>query len=165
MLLSGMIFKGRDNLNFMRAADKNQKECDQTHGRLLNFRGYFFESRRKAMDLKDKNCVPCSSYVPPLPQVEKEKLLQALSPEWKLTHDNTRLRKDFKFKNFKQALNFANEVGRIAEEEKHHPEIFLGWGHCDLEIWTHNNHNLLENDFILAAKIDAAFIHLYPPKS
>lgn len=108
------------------------------------------------MDLKDKKCVPCHNYVPPLPQSEKEKLLSTLSNEWSFTHEQSRIMRKFKFKNFKKALEFANEVGRIAEEEKHHPEIHLGWGHCDIEIWTHANNNLHENDFILAAKIDEA---------
>ncbi len=110
------------------------------------------------MDLKDKKCVPCHSYVPPISLEEKETLLKTLSPEWKLLENASRLKRDFKFKNFKLALAFANEVGRIAEEEKHHPEIHLGWGHCDIEIWTHANNNLLENDFILAAKIDAVML-------
>lgn len=109
------------------------------------------------MDLKDKKCIPCSSYVPPLPIEEKREMLKTLGVEWKLIKDDSRLRRDFKFKNFKKALAFANEVGRIAEEEKHHPEMFLGWGHCDIEIWTHTNNNLVENDFILAAKINEAF--------
>lgn len=114
------------------------------------------------MDLKDKKCIPCSTYVPPLALEEKQKLLKELGPEWHLTHDDSRLRRDFKFKNFKRALELANEVGRIAEEEKHHPEIFLGWGHCDVEIWTHMNNNLLENDFILADKINESFKRLFP---
>jgi 4a-hydroxytetrahydrobiopterin dehydratase len=109
------------------------------------------------MDLKDKKCIQCSSYVPPLPIEEKREMLQTLGPEWKLLRNDSRLRRDFKFKNFKKALAFANEVGRIAEEEKHHPEMFLGWGHCDIEIWTHTNNNLVENDFILAAKINEVF--------
>lgn len=109
------------------------------------------------MDLKDKKCIPCSSYIPPLPMDEKQRLLASISSEWKLTHDNSRIRRDFKFKNFKRALEFTNIIGKIAEEEKHHPEIFLGWGHCDVEIWTHTNNNLVENDFILASKIDEAF--------
>ncbi len=114
------------------------------------------------MDLKDKKCIPCSTWVPPLSQAEKEKYLQTLESDWTLTSNNQRIRKDFKFKNFKKALEFANEVGRIAEEEKHHPEIHLGWGHCDIEIWTHTNNDLVENDFILAAKIDEAFRRLFP---
>lgn len=114
------------------------------------------------MDLKDKKCVPCHSYVPPLPLEEKQKLLAGLHKTWALKDNDSRLRRDFKFKNFKRALEFANVVGAIAESEKHHPEFFLGWGHCDIEIWTHANNNLVENDFILAAKIDEAFLKLYP---
>src|SRR5438067_1560796 len=113
------------------------------------------------MDLKDKKCVPCSSYVPPLSQEEKQHHLKMLGAEWSLTHETSRIERKFKFKNFKRALEFANEVGRIAEEEKHHPEIHLGWGHCDIEIWTHTNNNLVENDFIFAAKINEAFLRLY----
>lgn len=115
------------------------------------------------MDLKDKKCVPCSTYVPPLSLEDKQKFLKDLGASWELTHDNSRLQKNYKFKNFKRALEFTNEVGRIAELEKHHPEIHLGWGHCGIEIWTHMNNNLVENDFILAAKIDEAFAKLFPP--
>lgn len=114
------------------------------------------------MELKDKRCVPCHSYVPPLSSEEKLKLLKDLHPDWKLVQDGAHLRRDFKFKNFKRALAFANAVGNVAEEEKHHPELFLGWGHCDVELWTHTNQNLVENDFILAAKIDGVFSQLYP---
>jgi 4a-hydroxytetrahydrobiopterin dehydratase len=114
------------------------------------------------MDLKDKKCIPCSTYVPPLAIEEKKRLLTDLGADWELTHDDSRLKRSFKFKNFKRALEFTNEVGRIAEEEKHHPEISLGWGHCDIEIWTHTNNNLHENDFILASKINEGFKRLYP---
>jgi 4a-hydroxytetrahydrobiopterin dehydratase len=113
------------------------------------------------MDLKDKKCVPCHSFVPPLPPEEKKRLLSGL-PGWSLKENDSRIRRDFKFKNWKRAMEFAGVVGEIAESEKHHPELFLGWGHCDVEIWTHANNNLLENDFILAAKIDEAFQRLYP---
>ncbi len=114
------------------------------------------------MDLKDKKCIPCHSYVPPLPIEEKMQLLNGLSPEWKLKENDSRIRRDFKFKNWKRAFEFAGAVSVIAESEKHHPELMLGWGHCDVEIWTHNNNNLVENDFILASKIDEAFLKLYP---
>lgn len=117
------------------------------------------------MDLKDKRCLPCEGYVPPLSQSEKQNLLKNLNPEWKLTENDTRLRREFKFKSFKRPLEFTNLVGAIAEAEKHHPEISLGWGHCEIEVWTHTNNNLVENDFILAAKIDEAFETLPKPKS
>lgn len=114
------------------------------------------------MDLKDKKCIPCSTYVPPLSKEEKLKHLATLGSEWSLTHDDSRIARAIKFKNFKRALEFTNEVGRIAEEEKHHPEIHVGWGFCNIEIWTHTNNNLVENDFILAAKINEAYSRLYP---
>lgn len=114
------------------------------------------------MDLKDKKCIPCESFVPPLSMEDKEKNIKELLGNWALTNESSRILRQFKFKNFKRALEFANEVGRIAELEKHHPEIHLGWGHCDVEIWTHTNNNLVENDFILAAKIDEAFNRLFP---
>lgn len=114
------------------------------------------------MDLKDKKCVPCSGYVEPLSAEEKQKNLAALAEGWALTQETSRLEKKFTFKNFKRALEFTNEVGRIAELEKHHPEMHLGWGFCHIQIWTHTNNNLVENDFIVAAKIDEAFNLLFP---
>ena len=71
---------------------------------------------------------------------------------WKLK--NNKLYKEFKFKNFKEALKFVNKVGKIAEKEGHHPDIYFTWGKCDIELFTHNVKGLSENDFILAAKID-----------
>ena len=111
------------------------------------------------MDLKDKKCIPCSTYVPPLDPQTKAQLLGTLSSDWRLEKEQTRLIRTYKFKNFKKALEFTNLIGGIAEEEKHHPEIRLGWGYCEVEIWTHTNNNLLENDFILAAKIESSFLH------
>jgi 4a-hydroxytetrahydrobiopterin dehydratase len=115
------------------------------------------------MELKDKKCVPCATYVPPLPGEEKARLLATLGEGWELARGATRLARPFKFNNFRRALQFANEVGRIAEEEKHHPELHLGWGHCDVEIWTHTNDDLVENDFILAAKVTEAYARMVPP--
>ncbi len=109
------------------------------------------------MELKDKKCDPSSGQVSPLTLEEKLRLLKALGGEWKLCHEGKRIEKNFVFRNFKEALIFTNEVGRISEEEKHHPEIHLGWGYCIIEIWTHSKNDLLENDFILAAKITEAY--------
>ncbi len=115
------------------------------------------------MELKDKKCVACTTWVPPLPSEEKARYLEALGSGWVLNQEGKRLARPFKFKNFRRALEFANEVGRIADEEKHHPELRLGWGYCDVEIWTHTNNDLVENDFILAAKITEAFARLSQP--
>jgi len=62
--------------------------------------------------------------------------------------------KNFNFKNFIQSQNFVNQIGKIAEEENHHPDISFGWGYCKVKIFTHAIKGLAESDFILAAKID-----------
>ncbi len=64
------------------------------------------------------------------------------------------LSKTYKFPNFVKALEFVNKVGSIAEQEGHHPNIFLTWGKVRIETWTHKIDGLTESDFILSAKID-----------
>ena len=68
--------------------------------------------------------------------------------------DGRRLEKSYRCKDFAQALEFVNRVGAIAETQRHHPEIALGWGKVTLDIWTHKIDGLTESDFILAAKCD-----------
>ena len=75
-------------------------------------------------------------------------------PDWKAT-ENLSISRHFKFKNFKEALAFVNKIGAIAESEGHHPDINFGWGYADIKLFTHAVDGLSENDFILAAKIDA----------
>ncbi len=64
------------------------------------------------------------------------------------------LEKEFKFKNFRESQKFINKVGKIAELENHHPDIFYGWGYAKIKIFTHATYRLAESEFILAAKID-----------
>ena len=76
---------------------------------------------------------------------------------WKVEADKSQiyyLIKEFKFKNFLESQNFVNKVGSIAETEGHHPDIWFGWGYAKIKIYTHAINGLIENDFILAAKID-----------
>ena len=65
------------------------------------------------------------------------------------------LEREFTFDDFRQALDFVNEVGELAEEQGHHPDIYLSYGKVKIQLWTHKINGLHENDFILAAKIDA----------
>jgi 4a-hydroxytetrahydrobiopterin dehydratase len=60
----------------------------------------------------------------------------------------------FTFPDFQKALDFVNKVGALAEEQGHHPDIYLTWGKAEIKIWTHKIDGLTESDFILAAKID-----------
>jgi 4a-hydroxytetrahydrobiopterin dehydratase len=64
------------------------------------------------------------------------------------------LEKTYLFKNFAEALAFVNRVGALAEEQGHHPDVYLAWGRVRLEIWTHKIKGLTESDFVFAAKCD-----------
>jgi 4a-hydroxytetrahydrobiopterin dehydratase len=108
-----------------------------------------------AVDLAAKKCVPCEGGVPKYSTAEAEAQVAAL-PAWLLTHDATRIRRDWRFKNFRECVKFANNVAALAEREQHHPDIHLeGYRNVWIEIFTHAIGGLSENDFILAAKIDA----------
>lgn len=102
--------------------------------------------------LSAKECVPCKSGGSPLPDNSIKELLCRLNNGW--TVENGRLRKTYRFKNFAEALAFTNKVGSLAEQQQHHPDIFLGWGKVIVELYTHKIQGLHENDFILAAKVD-----------
>jgi 4a-hydroxytetrahydrobiopterin dehydratase len=106
------------------------------------------------MGLAEKVCVPCRGGVPPL-TAEEIKPLTAQVNNWSVVN-NHHIEKEFKFSNFKTALDFVNRVGEIAEEQAHHPDIYLAWGKAQVKIWTHKIDGLTESDFILAAKIDRA---------
>ena len=67
--------------------------------------------------------------------------------------DGHHLRRQFKFRTFQEALEFANRVGDVSEEEDHHPTITVGWGQADVIIYTHALDGLSRSDFILASKI------------
>ena len=111
----------------------------------------------KKNDLKDKKCIPCSGTIPPLKPEEIEKNCSLIHGDWKLTHHNTRLYREFPFKNFAKPMELANIIGEMAEEEGHHPELQVGWGHLGVEVWTHKINALVESDFIFAAKVDEIF--------
>lgn len=108
------------------------------------------------MSLADKQCVPCRGGVPPLEPATVQELLEQLEQGWVLNADG-HIERLYEFKNFAEALDFVNKVGAIAEDEGHHPDLYLAWGRCKVEIWTHKIHGLTESDFYLAAKADRVF--------
>lgn len=106
-------------------------------------------------DLVDKHCVPCEGGDPPV-SAEKEKELQRHIPDWLLFDDGThKLRRQFKFKDFKESIQFVNRVAKVAESEGHHPDIYIFYNKVQIDLFTHAVGGLSENDFIMAAKIDA----------
>ena len=85
-----------------------------------------------------------------------EELRRELDEGWRL-NPNSHLERAYAFKNFAQAMAFANKVADIAENEGHHPDLYIAWGKCKVEIWTHKISGLTESDFYFAAKADRAF--------
>jgi 4a-hydroxytetrahydrobiopterin dehydratase len=108
-------------------------------------------------DLATKTCVSCRGGVPPLKNEELASLQKQVDG-WNVIEEH-HVTKAFKFPDFREALKFVNLVGELAEEQGHHPDIFLAWGKVEITTWTHKINGLTESDFILAAKID----QLYKP--
>lgn len=105
-------------------------------------------------DLKNKKCVPCEGGVRPLTPDEYGAYLRNELTGW-VDVDQKQIEKEYKLKSFKEALEFVNKVGVIAESEGHHPDINIhGWNKVKLTLSTHAIGGLSENDFILASKID-----------
>lgn len=105
-------------------------------------------------DLTQKHCVPCEGGMPPLPQNEEDRLHEEVK-DWLLLRDgNHKLRKQFTFENFLDAIAFVNKLAPIAEEEGHHPDIYIFYNKVQLDLFTHAVGGLSENDFIMAAKIN-----------
>ena len=107
-------------------------------------------------DLTKKKCVPCEGGVIPFDVSEIHKYQKKVDG-WEVIKNNNDiffLSKKFNFKNFLDSQSFINQVGKISENEGHHPDISFGWGYAEIKITTHAIEGLSENDFILAAKID-----------
>jgi 4a-hydroxytetrahydrobiopterin dehydratase len=110
------------------------------------------ERTKGAAELAERDCVPCKKGAKPLQGEALAGLLWKLD-DWTCVKQH-HLTKEWKFKDFAQALAFVNKVGAVAEEQGHHPDLFLKWGLVRAEIYTHVIDGLSENDFVLAAKID-----------
>ncbi len=105
------------------------------------------------MDLTSKKCAPCEGGTPPLSVKEVEDYLSGLKTGWQAV-DNKKLIQNFKFKDFKEAMDFVSRVASLAEAENHHPDIHISYNKVKIELWTHAVDGLSENDFILASKIE-----------
>jgi len=103
--------------------------------------------------LAQKTCIPCRGGVPPLKGEELDALQEKLGNGWQIINKH-HLEKEYIFADFRQALDFTVKVGEVAENQGHHPDIYLAWGKVKLTIWTHKIDGLTESDFILAAKAD-----------
>ena len=89
-------------------------------------------------------------------QDRAKELLRELDEGWFLNAEG-HLEREYKLKDFRLAMAFANKVADIAEAQSHHPDLSIAWGKCRVEIWTHKIRGLTESDFYFAAKADRAF--------
>ena len=106
------------------------------------------------MDLIKKHCVPCEGGTPPFSESQEDEYLEKVD-KWSLIRDGEhKIRKQFTFKDFKEALEFVNKVGALAEEASHHPDIELGWGRVKVTLVTHSEGKVTAKDHDLAQKID-----------
>ena len=103
--------------------------------------------------LAQETCIPCRGGVPPLKGEELDALQEKLGNGWQIINEH-HLEKEYIFADFRKALDFTVKVGEVAENQDHHPDIYLVGGKVKLTIWTHKIDGLTESDFILAAKAD-----------
>ncbi|HEX3800624.1 MAG TPA: 4a-hydroxytetrahydrobiopterin dehydratase [Verrucomicrobiae bacterium] len=103
--------------------------------------------------LANKPCIPAKGPVPPLSRSEIKKLSHQLGAAWKIIKGH-HLEREYKFKDFKQALAFTVKVGKLAEKVQHHPDFYLAWGKVKLTLWDHQSDGLTVCDFIFAAKVN-----------
>jgi 4a-hydroxytetrahydrobiopterin dehydratase len=108
------------------------------------------------MELTKKKCKPCEGGVPKLTTAEIQEYQQGLKEPWEVT-DEMKIVKAFKFKDYPEVIGFVNKVADLAEEEGHHPVMHVFFSNVNVELWTHAILGLSENDFIMAAKIDALY--------
>ncbi len=106
-------------------------------------------------ELAQKDCVPCKGGAPPLKGNDLARLARELGEDWRVVNEH-HLEREYKFENFRKALDFTNQVGELAEQQNHHPDIYLAWGRVKLTLWTHKIDGLTESDFVFAAKVNQA---------
>ena len=104
------------------------------------------------VNLAAKKCIPCEGGTPPLEHDKIQEYLKEIEG-WELENDKL-IKKTFKFKTFRESIDFVNRVANLAEQENHHPDIIIRYRKVVFELTTHAIKGLSENDFIMASKID-----------
>lgn len=105
------------------------------------------------MSLSEQHCTACRGGDTPLTPAQAKEMMPEI-PGWELSADATSIQRRYRFKNWKQAFAFATRLSDLAEKEKHHPDLELGWGYCHVTLQTHAIGGLHDNDFIMAAQIN-----------
>lgn len=106
--------------------------------------------------LSQKKCVPCQGGIDPLNPKQVSKLISKLEEGWK-NLENKKIKKEYIFNLYSQAILFVNKVAELAENEDHHPYIHINFKKVEIIIFTHKIDGLHKNDFILASKCDLLY--------
>lgn len=104
--------------------------------------------------LSQKRCIPCEGGVPALEDSLKDKYKNQIDSRWTFTNERKRLSLELTCEKFAQPMALANEIALLADEQWHHPDLYISFGKLRIDLWTHKIDNLVESDFIFAAKID-----------
>ncbi|AKH96792.1 4a-hydroxytetrahydrobiopterin dehydratase [Halanaeroarchaeum sulfurireducens] len=105
----------------------------------------------------DRECEACTSEEEPLTEDEYDEYVEQIDDGvWHIV-DGHHLRGKYSVEDFRDALEFTYEIGELAEEEWHHPDIHLQWGEVTVEMWTHKIDGLHLTDFIMAARMDRIY--------
>lgn len=122
------------------------------------------QEETRVRSLAERTCIPCRGDVPPLTREQLAPLLAQVDVAWSVREvSNERrgpvmmLKREYQFKNFKDAMRFAVRIGELAEEQAHHPDMHVAWGKVGVDIWTHKIGGLTESDVVFAAKCDALY--------
>ena len=109
-------------------------------------------------ELAKQSFIPVNASSVGLSALEIKTLAEQL-PLWKTLEidDELRLQRVFKFKDFNQAISFAGQVAKIADDADHHPSLLVEWGKVTVNWWTHVIHGLHMNDFIMASRTDLLY--------
>jgi 4a-hydroxytetrahydrobiopterin dehydratase len=106
-------------------------------------------------ELAKNQCVPCRGGIPPLKGDALQKMFALLGNDWQVVNEH-HLEKQYSFPNWAKAMALANKVSEIAEQQNHHPDLYITWGKTKVQIWTHKIDGLTESDFYFAAKVEDA---------
>ena|ERR1051325_3537220 len=105
-------------------------------------------------ELTEKKCIPCEGDTPSIKGEALKPYLKEITGDWKVL-EGKKIQRTFKFKDFRENMAFVNKIADLAEDEGHHPDLCIHWNVLEVTLWTHAIGGLSENDFIIAAKIDA----------
>ncbi len=109
--------------------------------------------------LATRECIPCKGGVPALSIQEKNKLILELHPDWSFNDSLSRLIRICELNGFNEPMQLANKIALIANEQWHHPDLHISFNRLKIEIWTHKIGDLVESDFIFAAKVDQLIVN------